>query len=271
MTADFKLNKAVVRGQTFSLYGDGENSNEFYSRLDQAVEECLKRNPDIRGWLKLLRRYAKRKCLLKKMAQGLKAGNDLDFLTELSAHTFTEFTRPAEEHLRNLRLWDYFRDRTLATSREQYHLYILEFELVNRLYKKEFHHCAHKVALLPHCLRFTIEKCKAETDGLDLVCQDCSKSCFVNKVSHILRARSITPYIWMESELKDFFQRRIETGAKVGVLGIACIAELVRGMRRCEKAGVPVVGIPLNANCCARWKGKWYPTSVNWKRLSDLC
>jgi hypothetical protein len=30
----------------------------------------------------------------------------------------------------------------------------------------------------------------------------------------------------------------------------------------CAKLEIPVVGVPLNANRCARWMGEFHPTSV---------
>jgi len=56
----------------------------------------------------------------------------------------------------------------------------------------------------------------------------------------------------------------------VGVLGMACIPELVRGMRMCMRANVPVVGLPLDANRCARWWGQFHPNSVNLRELEIL-
>jgi hypothetical protein len=206
----------------------------------------------------LLRILRKRRCEERK------------WLVQITNSTFSEYTKATDAHLRELGFFSFLRDRTLATSREQYHLYILEFELVNRLNLKAFLACKHKVALLPHCLRFTIDNCKAESDGLDWICRECTKSCFVNRVSQILRGKGIKPYIWWEANLKDFFQNLRKRGESVGILGIACIAELVRGMRRCQKAGLPVVGVPLNANRCARWWGEWHPTSVDLMKLEHL-
>lgn len=55
-----------------------------------------------------------------------------------------------------------------------------------------------------------------------------------------------------------------------GVLGIVCIPELVRGMRTCMNMDIPVVGIPLNANRCARWMGDFYENSFCVEQLEEL-
>jgi hypothetical protein len=41
-------------------------------------------------------------------------------------------------------------------------------------------------------------------------------------------------------------------------------------MRLCMGHGVPVVGIPLDANRCRRWMGMYHDTSVNIAVLEGL-
>jgi hypothetical protein len=41
-------------------------------------------------------------------------------------------------------------------------------------------------------------------------------------------------------------------------------------MRMCAKLGIPVVGVPLNANRCARWMGEFYPTSVEMNEVERM-
>jgi hypothetical protein len=55
-----------------------------------------------------------------------------------------------------------------------------------------------------------------------------------------------------------------------GVLGIACIPELIWGMRRCRKNNIPVLGLPLNANRCVRWFGEFFANSIDLPELEKL-
>jgi hypothetical protein len=59
-------------------------------------------------------------------------------------------------------------------------------------------------------------------------------------------------------------------GQTLGILGIACIPELVWGMRKCLKYDIPTVGLPLNANRCIRWFGEFHPNSVDLDELELL-
>jgi hypothetical protein len=160
-------------------------------------------------------------------------------------------------------------DRRLRTTEEQYHLHMLEIELVNRVHRDRFLRSDFRIALLPHCLRDVRRECRSVPGDLDSVCAGCSETCFLQRVSAILLESGVHPYIWRNAELSTLF-RRLEGRGAFGVLGIACIPELAWGMRACRKRKIPVVGIPLDANRCMRWMGRFEETSVNLKRLGEL-
>ena len=149
-------------------------------------------------------------------------------------------------------------------------LYILEIELTNRIYLKEFTSTSKKLAFLPHCLRDFTKDCLASPDEVDNLCKGCSKKCTINSVSQLLKKCEVTPYIWMNADLKKVFASYRNTKNGIGVLGIACIPELTSGMRFCRKHNVPVIGIPLDANRCRRWMGDFYENSVNTNQLEKM-
>ena len=74
----------------------------------------------------------------------------------------------------------------------------------------------------------------------------------------------------MTADLKKVFKVLRRNNSSVGVLGVACIPELVNGLKFCGKYGLPVVGIPLDANRCARWMGEFYDNTVNIDALNRL-
>ena len=92
----------------------------------------------------------------------------------------------------------------------------------------------------------------------------------LSKPCRILKEHGIEPYIWMESDLKKLTSTKLSSGQKTAIFGIACIPELVAGMRRCRKLGVPAIGLPLNANRCIRWFGEFHPNSVHLEQLISL-
>jgi hypothetical protein len=105
---------------------------------------------------------------------------------------------------------------------------------------------------------------------MDYVCKSCSKNCYINFASNILKEFEVEPYIWMTASQRALFKKQTDGRKDIGVLGIACIPELIRGMRMCLKKNIPVVGIPLDANRCARWMGEFHPNTVNLEKLKEL-
>ena len=184
--------------------------------------------------------------------------------------TLNSFTPGIEKHLRSEPLYKFITDKTILINRAQYYLYMIEIELVNKLNKSRFLDCDYKFALLPYCLRATQTDCKAKPDEIDYICRECLKHCYINQVSTLLNEHNIHPYIWRIVRLKSLLRQLVKKHGSVGIMGIACIVELAMGMRSCLKAGLPVIGLPLNANRCIRWMGDFYENSIDLEKLKSL-
>jgi len=185
-------------------------------------------------------------------------------------HELADYVPGLQQHLREVSFFKKFRDKKLLNTREQYYLNMLEFELVNRIHKKKFQEANFHIALLPYCLKETHTSCKASPDEIDYVCRECLKTCYINKLSTLLRDHGVKPYILSRGNLKSIFSKLVRKNGSIAVLGIACIVELIEGMRFCMKANLPVMGIPLNANRCPRWMGEFLETSVDLSALENI-
>ena len=249
-----------VPGKTFSLYGTAASPEGYYRAVNTLADECLVLQPDIDALIAEVRRLGKRPRLARKLsAPG--ATSLPRSIVQNARSRLASYTKAVKEHLAELSLLKRF-DGVIAFTEEQYHLAMLEIELMNRAYSDRFRNARRKLAFLPHCLRDLKADCRAATCDIDYACKGCSTVCNVNAVSTLLRQNSIEPYIWMEADLKALFRGLKDAESGLGVMGIACVPELVHGMRMCAKLGIPVAGIPLNANRCARWMGEFHPTSV---------
>jgi hypothetical protein len=238
-----------ITGKTYTLYNDSNPTDSFYTILKNLTELLLKEYVSELSLLDLIQNVSRRRYFLREY--------------------LSIYTEPIENHLKKLSFRSRL-DKTISTTREQYYLYMIEIELTNRIFKNKFNSAEIKLAFLPHCLHDLSKNCKADIDELDYVCKACSKKCQINLISKLLKEFGIKPYIWREANLKTLFRKLYENNKSVGVLGIACIVELVNGMRLCQKSKVPVVGIPLDANRCARWMGEFHDTSVNLKKIEEL-
>jgi hypothetical protein len=260
-----------VAGKTYSLFGSGPSTAEYYRKISTLADRMLEREPDVLGLIRTLERGSRKKRSLKRQIHLSRSpGNDLvHFAVTAARHLLAPHTAQVNAHLKELsflKRWD----GTLFTSEEQYHLYMLLIELANRAWGETFRKAGRKIAFLPYCLRDLSANCRSGPGELDTVCKGCSKDCYVNRVSALLREARVEPYLWMNADLKSLLRDLRDREGGIGVLGVACIPELFRGMRLCIGLDIPVVGIPLNANRCIRWMGAFHPTSVDLDALSSL-
>jgi hypothetical protein len=258
-----------VEGKTYTLFGASDTSSSYYQTISQLASRILERFNDLEFINRTIRDFSHRKRLLTKIAMNPENTAPISFILHLVTKQLSEYTEKADSHLKSLpilKMWD----RRLSTTRLQYHLYMLEIELTNRLNSADFRKADKKIALLPYCLRDFQVECKAVPDGFDTKCKHCSKNCYQNYVSKLLADNEIEAYIWVGADLKKEAKSFIRIQKTLGILGIACIPELVAGMRKYRKYNIPVIGLPLDANRCIRWMGSFNENSVNLDMLEKL-
>lgn len=259
---------APIIGKTYSLYGNSLSSDSYFELISNLANEFLEKISSVQELLTLIQNASKQKRLLKSLS--LK--NNQDHLSQIICElnqNLSIYSQPVKEHIRTISVLQRF-EKIKTLTVEQYHLFMLEIELTNRLYKKEFLESELKYAFLPHCMRDFSQECMSAPDDLDYVCKACSKICSVNEMSRLFRKNKIKPYLWMEADLKKLFRNLNNENKKVGVFGVACIPELIQGMRMCQKANIPVIGLQLDANRCQRWMGQFNENTVNIKKLENL-
>ena len=257
-----------VRGKTYSLFGSSDQTGPYYRTIRSLADEILI-SYDINKVLSTIKKYTSGIGLFRKLRLNDDEKRLISYCLKLAQDKLSVYTTETAAHLKNLPLLKR-RDRRLATTREQYHLYMFEIELTNRLNRARFLGADRKISLQPYCLQDFDVNCKADRDGLDYRCKSCSVNCFQNYATRILKGKGIESYIWMEASLSSTARETFKKGQTLGILGIACIPELVNGMRRCMKHNIPAVGIPLNANRCIRWFGEFHPNSVDLEELEKL-
>lgn len=259
-----------VSGKTYSLFGNSDSTSEYYETIRTLADKVLTMDPDAGDLVVRIRAFSAKKKILQKSSVIKHPDNLMAIILNLIDPCLRKYTLNTPGHLRALPLSKFW-DRRLATTREQYHLYMLEIELTNRLFVAEFMSANRKIALMPYCLQDFSIRCKSEKNGFDYQCRHCSARCFQNHASEILKSHQIEPFIWMGGNMKQLAKYTLDKNQTLGIMGIACIPELTWGMRTCRKNNIPVVGIPLNANRCARWFGEFFPNSIDLAELERLC
>jgi uncharacterized protein len=256
------MNSKRVEGKTYTLFGQSSSTGAFYTVVSQFVDELIAVNPDQQGLLSQIQTAAKSQRLFNKWKVVYPAFSERSDQLDI-------YTRNTNQHLKSLKIHKLF-DKTLRTKEWQYHLFMLEAELTNRMNKQAFLESEYKMALLPYCLHDLKKECKSSSDGTEYVCRSCSSECYINLITRNLKVYDVKGYLWMASKLKTLFGSLAKDYKTIGVIGIACIPELVNGMRACAKYNIPAIGIPLDANRCIRWMGSFHENSVNLEQLKKL-
>jgi hypothetical protein len=257
--------ESPVEGKTYSLFGQSQSTEEYFKTVEKIVHDLQLKINDTNKLLKKIQHLNRKAGLLKKIYS-----DDDKKLIEKLTSPLSVYTTNLKHHLEELSTCKKLGDRRLGFKEHQYFLSMLEIELINRINKKKFLGADQKIALLPHCLKDFNADCLSESDGFDMVCKRCSKDCFINSLSRILTRHQVHPYIWMRSDFRKLGMKLKSENKTLGIIGIACIPELMAGMRKCAKYRIPVVGLPLNANRCARWFGEFLPNSLNLNQLEIL-
>ena len=258
-----------IIGKTYSLYSNQDTSDYFFKDLSKVTDSILQKVKSQYDLVEFLRKSSGHKRRLKKEIKINPEKTLLGDILRLTDDSLSKYFTDLDSYLKNLRLAERCKS-TLTTTREQYLLYMIEIEIVNRINKEKFNSSEPRYAFLPHCLHDLDKDCLSASDGTDYVCKSCSKKCAVNAVSKLMKIRNIKAYIWREADLKKIFKLAKFSGENISVFGIACIPELVNGLRLCAKYDVPAIGVPLDANRCVRWMGDFYPNSVNEKKILSL-
>ncbi|MGP8051150.1 MAG: DUF116 domain-containing protein [Desulfobaccales bacterium] len=257
-----------VQGKTYSLWVAGGASEGYYAEIKRLADLFLERGPDEKRLAGLIRKAAERRFPWGAKTAGAD-GVTLRFVRETLRQSLSIYTRKVAHHLQNLPLAKRM-DSTLATTEEKYHLYMLEIELMNRIHREEFKRSEYKFALIAHCLRDFRPGCRSVKGDFEAVCQGCTEDCFIHLGSLLLEKYGVKPYISVEMDQERLFRRLKREHPSIGALGIACIPELAMGMRLCLRTGISPLGIPLNANRCARWMPQAQETSFNLTQLEKL-
>jgi hypothetical protein len=258
----------TVTGKTYTLFGDDVSTDRYYKTIRNILDNLLLVCPDKQKLLLHIQKAGSRQQLFKK-SSGLIDLTLLSLIRKNAHETLLAYTKGVKEHLQSLSL-SQRTDETLRTKEEQYHLYMLEIELVNRIQKEAFKKSEYKFALIPHCLRDFRPECQSVPGDIEAVCMGCTQECFINLGSLLLKKYGINPYIAVEMDQERLFRKLKAEHPSIGALGIACIPELVRGMRLCIRLDIPPVGIPLNANRCSRWMNITQESSFSLEELEEL-
>lgn len=153
----------------------------------------------------------------------------------------------------------------------EYHLNMVGAEIMNRAFRKEFEKRPRKALILPGCMKFSTEaKCRAQDTNLGLKCTGCSKSCNVNKLTKMGDEYGFEVYI-VSHESSAFSKSTKKDRDELGIIGVACVSNLIAGGWKAVSLGIPAQCVLLDYSSCKNhWDEEGFPTSINLNQLMKL-
>lgn len=258
-----------VKGRTYSLYGNEIGTGHYYRLIRELTDSFLNKCPDEKDLLLTVQKAGGKSLFINRFSGKRPDRRLVSFIKETLRSSLSVYTTGVKQHLKNVPVSQKL-DPIILTKEYQYHLYMVEIELINRIYREAFRNSTYKFALIAHCLRDFRPGCRAVSGDYESVCSACTEDCFIHLGSTLLKKYNIHPYISVSIDLDKLFKQIKSEHGSIGALGIACVPELAMGMRLCIKLGIPPVGIPLDANRCSRWMKKAHESSFNIEELEKL-
>jgi hypothetical protein len=157
-----------------------------------------------------------------------------------------------------------------ARRRIEYHLNMVGAEVMNRAFREDFLKANKKAVVLPACMRFHPKPiCKARMDGLSCECVGCTPLCRVNQLTKMGKQFGFGVFLVPhESSVFTGNGGKKLVGDGVGIVGIACVSNLVSGGWKAKGLGLSPQCVLLdNCGCRKHWHERGIPTDINMARL----
>jgi hypothetical protein len=154
----------------------------------------------------------------------------------------------------------------------EYHLNMFCAEILNREYKKDFDSTSEKIVLLPACMRGgNARRCKAVAAGTVIRCARCNNACGICRITSALAKYGISTSIIPHSSDFTKFLKNWENSGTTGLVGVACVLNLLTGGYEMRRLGIPSQCVFLDFSGCARhWGGGDTATDLSLQRLFEI-
>ncbi|WP_410511908.1 DUF116 domain-containing protein [Paenibacillus sp. BR2-3] len=182
------------------------------------------------------------------------------------------YTLNVDPYIENNRQRLKWKENMIFCTRErvEYHLNMVGAEIMNRSFKEAFAQTKEKRVLLPVCMKLkSDDKCRAVQTEDGYVCKGCSKDCQVNTITALGKEHHFKVLIIPHASTA-FGQQHIKKG-EVGIIGIACILNLISGGYKARELGYEPQCVLLNySGCLKHWHKTGIVTDVDLNRLKKF-
>lgn len=150
----------------------------------------------------------------------------------------------------------------ILRDRSCYYINMIGAQILNKCYDADFRKCNKKYIFLPGCMAERKGQCQAIEKKDGFVCQACSAGCQVNALSKKYPDMRI---IYHGSQIE---QKKVEQTGNIGVVGVACVLNLLAGGFKARRLGyVPKCVILNECGCNIHWDEQGMVTSLDEEEL----
>ncbi|MBP2046391.1 DUF116 domain-containing protein [Methanobacterium aggregans] len=173
------------------------------------------------------------------------------------------------EENREKHLWN--EDIMLFTrKRSEYHLNMFGAEVMSREFRESFKSRPRKALLLPRCMCLLPEsECMASETNLGRACTGCTPKCRVNALSRCGEKNEFEVYV-VSHESSALSLSTQKDRDELGIVGVACIMNLISGGWKSESLGIPAQCVLLDSCGCRHWINSSEPTDISEYHLMKL-
>jgi hypothetical protein len=154
----------------------------------------------------------------------------------------------------------------------EYHLNMVASEIMNRGLRADFERTAHKVVLVPGCMRGAFENsCRGQITGTDIECAGCNPQCTVNRITQRMRGLGARVFIVPHSTGFSRWLARWQREPDTGVTAAACLLNIVPGGYEMRARGISSQCVLLDyPGCRKHWREQGIATGINEERLARI-
>lgn len=152
----------------------------------------------------------------------------------------------------------------------EYHLNMVGAEIMNKALREAFLKTTEKIIFLPRCMcKRGEEKCCAVKSNKGYICQHCEKTCSVYVLTKQGIEKNFSVYIIPHES--DFYYGKTDENEKAGIIGIACVLNLLSGgFKAIDMGFVPQCVVLDGCGCKNHWHKTGIVTEINHLQLSKI-
>ncbi len=183
------------------------------------------------------------------------------------------YTENVERYLNELRPKHYWKEDVIFCGRRrvEYHLNMVASNWLNRAYKQSFQEKTKRIVFVPTCLKLlSNEDCQAETLGDWQVCKNCCEACQVSQLCQLEEEYNFKLYMLPHNASLKEKPENVDMD-DVGVLGVACVLNLISGGWMLSERNIPAQCVMLDyCGCKGHWHHEGIPTSLDLNQFKRL-